>query len=137
MRWFGSKNGSRDDPVHVVQHVLSEQADMSLHSMIDALDAIVCEQRVGSRQAIRVLRGVRDRSAADRIGRRPVPPRSFGATPCWPMATSRTGQIFSWNAPCACRGGHEKLVNDEGFEGFKHGTDRYNLARPSAAGAQA
>lgn len=38
-RLFG--RGSRDDPVKLVQHALSETASMSLSAMTDALDAIV------------------------------------------------------------------------------------------------
>ena len=44
MRWLNALTGSQNDPVCVVQRALSEYSDMSLHTMIDALDAVVREQ---------------------------------------------------------------------------------------------
>ena len=44
MRWFNGLTGAQNDPVRVVQQALSESSDMSLHTMIDALDAVVREQ---------------------------------------------------------------------------------------------
>src|SRR5215831_8581268 len=44
MRWFSFGNGSRDDPVHIVQQALSGQVETTFHCMIDALDTIIREQ---------------------------------------------------------------------------------------------
>ena len=44
MRWLNALTGSQNDPVRVVQRALSEYSDMSLHTMIDALDEVVREQ---------------------------------------------------------------------------------------------
>ena len=44
MRWLNALTGSQNDPVCVVQRALSEYSDMSLHTMIDALDEVVREQ---------------------------------------------------------------------------------------------
>jgi hypothetical protein len=43
MRWLNALTGSQNDPVCVVQRALSEHSEMSLHAMIDALDAVVRE----------------------------------------------------------------------------------------------
>lgn len=68
MRWFGFGNGSRDDPVRIVQRAPSEPADMNLHSMIDGLDAIVGEQLWQLGTPFRVLLRVRDPHLAEQIG---------------------------------------------------------------------
>lgn len=44
MGWLNALTGSANDPVRVVQQALSESSDMNLHSMIDALDAVVHER---------------------------------------------------------------------------------------------
>ena len=44
MRWLNALSGSHNDPVRVVQQALSESSDMSLHTMIGALDAVVRER---------------------------------------------------------------------------------------------
>jgi hypothetical protein len=43
MRWFASST-SRVDPVHVLQEALAESAHLSLHTMLDALEAIMQDQ---------------------------------------------------------------------------------------------
>ena len=118
MRWFGSKNGSRDDPVHVVQHVLSEQADMSLHSMIDALDAIVCEQLWEVGRPFECFAEFAIALPPTGLGVRSVPPLKLlryallanGYFAHWTDLLERTMRV-----PGRPR---KKLVNDEGFERF-------------------
>ena len=55
MRWLNALTGSQNDPVCVVQRALSEYSDMSLHTMIDALDAVVREQLWQVEQAVRIF----------------------------------------------------------------------------------
>ncbi len=56
MRWLNALTGSQNDPVCVVQRALSEYSDMSLHTMIDALDEVVREQLWQVGQAVRIFR---------------------------------------------------------------------------------
>src|SRR5262245_51801484 len=41
-QWLSDKIGHRSDPVRIVQDALSDTAGMNLHTLMDALDAIIC-----------------------------------------------------------------------------------------------
>jgi hypothetical protein len=43
-QWLSDKIAPRNDPVRIVQDALSDTAGMSWHTLMDALDAIVCGQ---------------------------------------------------------------------------------------------
>jgi hypothetical protein len=118
MRWLNALTGPQNDPVCVVQRALSEYSDMSLHTMIDALDAIVREQlwQVG-----RPFESFAEFAIAP-------PPTGLGVRSLPPLKMLRyallaNGNFAHWTdllERTAREPGRptKKLVNDEGFERF-------------------
>lgn len=118
MRWLNALTGSHSDPVCVVQRALSEYSDMSLHTMIDALDAVVREQLW---QVDRPFDSFAEFAIAlppTGLGVRSLPPLKMlryallanGSFALWTDLLERTAR-----EPGRPR---QKLVNDEGFERF-------------------
>ena len=118
MRWLNALTGSQNDPVHVVQRALSEYSDMSLHTMIDALDDVVREQlwQVG-----RPFDSFAEFAIAP-------PPIGLGVRSLPPLKMLRyallaNGNFAHWTdllERTAREPGRprQKLVNDEGFARF-------------------
>ena len=118
MRWFSGLTGAQSDPVRVVQQALSESSRMSLHTMIDALDAVLREQlwQVG-----RPFESFAEFAIA-------LPPTGLGVRSLPPLKLLRyallaNGNFAHWTdllertvrPPGRPR---QKLVNDEGFARF-------------------
>jgi hypothetical protein len=117
-RWFSEKNEVRDDPVQMVQRALSETAGMALHSLNDALDAIVHENLW---QDGRPFRTFGEFAVA-------LPPAGLGVRSLRPLKVLRhallsSGYFAQWTDTLELTAREpgrprKKLVNDEGFERF-------------------
>lgn len=118
MRWLNALKGPPNDPVCVVQRALSEYSDMSLHTMIDALDAVVREQLW---QVDRPFDSFTEFAIA-------LPPTGLGVRSLPPLKMLRyallaNGNFAHWTdllERTAREPGRpaKKLVNDEGFARF-------------------
>ena len=118
MRWLNALTGPQNDPVCVVQRALSEYSDMSLHTMIDALDAVVRQQLW---QVDRPFESFAEFAIA-------LPPTGLGVRSLPPLKMLRyallaNGNFAHWTdllERTAREPGRprQKLVNDEGFARF-------------------
>jgi hypothetical protein len=117
-QWLSDKIALRNDPVRIVQDALSDTAGMSLHALIEALDAIVCGQLW---QEDRPYASFGEFAVA-------LPPAGLGIRSIRPAKLLRyallvNGHFGHWTElleRVAREPGRprKRLVNDEGFERF-------------------
>lgn len=117
-QWLSNKIAPRIDPVSIVQDALSDTAGMSLHTLMDALDTIVCGQLW---QEGRPYPSFGEFAVA-------LPPAGLGIRSVRPAKLLRhallaAGHFASWTEVLELvvrRPGRPRktLANDEGFERF-------------------
>ena len=118
MRWLPIANGSRHDPVRVVQHTLSASPQARPDTLLDALDAILGQElwQVGGKFDTFAEFAIAQQPAG--LGVRSSPPLKLLR-----YALLAKGHFASWTElleRVAREPGRppKKLVNDEGFERF-------------------
>jgi hypothetical protein len=118
MRWLNALKGSQNDPVCVVQRALSEYSDMSLHTMIDALNLVVREQLWQVGRGFDCFADFAIALPPDGLGVRSLPPLKMLR-----YALLANGNFAHWTElleRTAREPGRptKKLVTDEGFARF-------------------